>query len=180
MSCKHSLHALTGAFCKPVCRLGMGSDSTLSSLQTGWRVAVCKMGGPGEVAFFLTLFTFLATTPDDHDSLLSSGVMMSPSYPDPYPEHTNHSQTIKVSKGNVVKIHFTDFSVELFDRVQLKDGDGTVLFHLGGNRKGSLRDITSNTETVHVLLQAEDRSYERNIWRRWSFAWSKYLCGHSF
>ena len=94
-----------------------------------------------------------------------------------------------MAKGNVIKIHFTDFELERPDQVDyvdLKDGDGSFLGRFGawhsvdeeGNSEGRtwgpgekirIADITSNTETVHVLFHT-DSSVTRSGWR---LEWSK-------
>ena len=96
-----------------------------------------------------------------------------------------------MAKGNVIKIHFTDFELERPDQVDyvdLTDGDGSFLGRFGarhyvdeeGNSEGSgvegpeflnfrISDITSNTETVHVLFHT-DGSVTRSGWR---LEWSK-------
>ena len=95
-----------------------------------------------------------------------------------------------MAKGNVIKIHFTDFDVERtdeIDSVHITDGDGSFLGHFGARHyvdkemsgEGSgdegpswalkIPDITSNTETVHVLF-VTDQTITRSGWR---LEWSK-------
>merc|ERR1712212_601056 len=106
-----------------------------------------------------------------------------------YPNRLHERKTIEVAKGNVIKIHFTDFNLERPDQVDyvdLTDGDGSFLGRFGashyvdeeGSGEGSgdegpgemirISDVTSNTETVHVLFNT-DSSVTRSGWRlEWS------------
>merc|ERR1712130_633948 len=96
--------------------------------------------------------------------------------------------TIEVAKGNVINIHFTDFELESPDQVdyvEITDGDGTLLGHFGANHfpnvlepgeeeiipdPNMIHDLTSITETVHVLFHT-DSSITRRGWRlEWSSA----------
>ena len=93
-----------------------------------------------------------------------------------------------MAKGNVIKIHFTDFDLERPDQVDyvdLIDGDGSFLGRFGGRhylddeevrreeaegrRAMRIPDITSNTNRVHVLFHT-DESVSRSGWR---LEWSK-------
>ena len=108
--------------------------------------------------------------------------MTSPNFPARYANNLHERKTIEVAKGNVIKIHFTDFDLERpdeVDSVHLTDGDGSFLGHFGARyyvdgedvEPGAIRipDITSNTETVHVLFHT-DASVTRSGWR---LEWSK-------
>merc|ERR1712212_597695 len=120
--------------------------------------------------------------PDEPDSLPTSGEMTSPNFPSNYPNDLHERKTIEVAKGNVINIHFTDYELESPDQVdylEITDGDGTLLGHFGaahyvynsegGHRKGiKIPDLTSVTETVHVLFHTDD-SVTRSGWRlEWS------------
>jgi len=122
--------------------------------------------------------------PDEPDSLPTSGEMTSPNFPSNYPNDLHERKTIEVAKGNVINIHFTDYELESPDQVdylEITDGDGTLLGHFGaahyvdnsegGRRKGiKISDLTSATETVHVLFHTDD-SVTRSGWRlEWSSA----------
>ena len=117
--------------------------------------------------------------------------MNSPNFPFNYPNHLHKRKTIEVAKGNIINIYFTDFELEKpdeVDYVEITDGDGTLLGHFGaqhysdnfelnlvkgerrGKRKGiKISNITSVTETVHVLFHT-DESVTR---RGWHLEWSK-------
>ena len=113
--------------------------------------------------------------------------MESPGFPRNYPNDLHERKTIEVAKGNIINIHFTDFDVESPDQVdylEITDGDGTLLGHFGAahylentpgrdgrrNAKGiKISDLTSATETVHVLFHT-DESVTRSGWR---LEWSK-------
>ena len=100
-----------------------------------------------------------------------------------YPNDLHERKTIEVAKGSVINIHFTDYELESPDQVdylEITDGDGTLLGHFGaahyvdnsegGSRKGiKISDLTSVTETVHVLFHT-DESVTRSGWR---LEWSK-------
>ena len=126
---------------------------------------------------------FLGALPEEPESLPTSGEMTSPNFPANYPNNLHERKTIEVAKGNVINIHFTDYELESPDQVdylEITDGDGTLLGHFGaahyvdnsegGRRKGiKIPDLTSVTETVHVLFHTDD-SVTRSGWR---FEWSK-------
>ena len=119
--------------------------------------------------------------PEEPESLPTSGEMTSPNFPSNYPNDLHERKTIEVAKGNVINIHFTDYELESPDQVdylEITDGDGTLLGHFGaahyvdnsGPRKGiKILDLTSVTETVHVLFHTDD-SVTRSGWRH---EWSK-------
>ena len=121
--------------------------------------------------------------PEEPESLPTSGHMASPGFPRNYPNDLHERKTIEVAKGNIINIHFTDFELEKpdeVDYVEITDGDGTLLGHFGARhysdrgertKKGmKIPDITSITETVHVLFHT-DESVTRHGWR---LDWSKY------
>ena len=118
--------------------------------------------------------------PEEPESLPTSGEMTSPNFPSDYPNNLHERKTIEVAKGNVINIHFTYYELESPDQVdyiEITDGDGTLLGHFGaahyvsdGFRKGiKIPDLTSVTETVHVLFHTDD-SVTRSGWR---LEWSK-------
>ena len=114
--------------------------------------------------------------------------MSSRNFPANYPNDIHERKTIEVAKGNVIKIHFTDFDLERPDQVDyvdLIDGDGSFLGRFGGRhylddeevrreeeggrRAIRISDITSNTETVHVLFHTDSTITRRG----WRLEWSK-------
>ena len=123
--------------------------------------------------------------PEEPESLPTSGSLSSPNFPSNYHNDLHERKTIEVAKGNIINIHFTDFELEKpdeVDYVEITDGDGTLLGHFGarhysdnlefgqgGKKKGiKISDITSVTETVHVLFHT-DGSVTRRGWRlEWS------------
>ena len=127
---------------------------------------------------------FVGALPEKPESLPTSGEMASPNFPANYPNDLHERKTIEVAKGNVINIHFTDFELESPDQVdylEITDGDGTLLGRFGAahyvdigeegaRRKGiKISDLTSVTETVHVLFHT-DESVTRSGWR---LEWSK-------
>ena len=120
--------------------------------------------------------------PEEPESLPTSGSLSSPNYPSSYRDNLHERKTIEVAKGNVINIHFTDFELESPDQVdyvEITDGDGTLLGHFGALHYGArhkevsvdaiqIPDLTSVTETVHVLFHT-DGSVTRRGWRlEWS------------
>merc|ERR1719234_812575 len=110
--------------------------------------------------------------PEEPESLPTSGVMTSSSYPSNYPNNLHQRKTIQVAKGNIINIHFTDFELEEPDPVdflEITDGDGTSLGHFTHqNDHLTLKNITSRTETVDLLFHTDD-SVTRRGWRlEWS------------
>ena len=124
--------------------------------------------------------------PEEPESLPTSGEMASPGFPSNYHNDIHERKTIEVAKGNVINIHFTDFNLENPDQVdylEITDGDGTLLGHFGagyyvdegqrwdldGGLRKEISDLTSVTETVHVLFHT-DESVTNTGWR---LEWSK-------
>ena len=150
-------------------------------------------GAPGDLKSSLEYLSVVGALPEEPESLPSSGEMSSPNFPRNYVNNLHERKTIEVAKGNVINIHFTDFHLEddeQVDYVEITDGDGTLLGHFGGfyntdegdsgsgSGEGSgdeepdrnrISDITSVTETVHVLFHT-DGSVTRRGWR---LEWSK-------
>ena len=128
----------------------------------------------------------LGVLPEEPESLPTSGEMASPGFPSNYHNDIHERKTIEVAKGNVINIHFTDFNLENPDQVdylEITDGDGTLLGHFGagyyvdegqrwdldGGLRKEISDLTSVTETVHVLFHT-DESVTSTGWR---LEWSK-------
>jgi len=162
-------------------------------------MGVRKMGGPGEVAFFLALLVFLGT--EEPESLPTSvilvppfrllppptsGEMSSHNFPATSLNNLHERKTIEVAKGNVINIHFTDFYFSPGDQgdyLQITDGDGTILGHFGalyyvdssggrtvsawGESAQKIPDLTSVTETVHVLFHTD-----AHVGAAWRLEWS--------
>ena len=147
-------------------------------------------GAPGDLkssSEHLSVVGALSEEPEQPEQ--TSGHLTSPNFPARYANNLHERKTIEVAKGNVIKIHFTDFDLERPDQVDyvdILDGDGSFLGRFGarhyldeeGSGEGSgdegpgamirISDITSNTETVHVLFHT-DRSVSRSGWRlEWS------------
>jgi len=110
--------------------------------------------------------------PDEPETKLpESGEMTSPNFPNDYPSGLHQRKTIQVAKGKVINIHFTDFEVEhpgQFDFVEITDGDGSRLGRFSADQNGNLPNVTSNTETVHVLFHSDEETAKRG----WRLEWS--------
>ena len=92
--------------------------------------------------------------------------MTSTNYPNGYPNNEDHTQTIRVPKGNTIRINFLDFRIEREPRrefVTVTDDDGTQLARLDGESEW-LKEIVSKTETVHVRFFT-DGSVSAPGWR---------------
>ena len=108
---------------------------------------------------------------EDPETFPTSGYLTSPNFPLNYPNNLHQRRTIEVPKGSVVNIHFTDFEVESWSRtgpdyVELINGDGTLLrrIHSIEHARGN---ITSVTETLHVLFHTDHNLAKRG----WSLEW---------
>ena len=109
---------------------------------------------------------------------VSGQTMTSPFFPAHYPNNFKRKRTIEAPKGNFINIQFTDFEVDTLndgDFVQITDGDGTFLGHFGARHQLTMENATfnvsSNTETVHVLFRT-DQSHTRSGWR---LVWSEWI-----
>ena len=96
----------------------------------------------------------------DEEVMPTSGVLMSPNYPEEYPYDLDLVQRIQVPEGNTIWIQFTDFTCEpRYDTVTVTDRDGTRLGLFDG-QKDSADDwqtkIISNTDAVEVRFQTDD------------------------
>ena len=100
----------------------------------------------------------------------TNGILTSTNYPNGYPNNEDHTQTIRVPKGNTIRIEFLDFRIERDladpDFVTVTDDDGTQLARLHGNKRESewRKEIVSKTETVHIRFFA-DESISAAGWR---------------
>ena len=92
-------------------------------------------GAPGDLkssSEHLSVVGALSEEPEQPEQ--TSGHLTSPNFPANYPNGLHERKTIEVAKGNVIKIHFTDFDLERpdeVDYVDLTDGDGSFLGRFG-------------------------------------------------
>ena len=143
-------------------------------------------GVPGDLESSSEHLSVAGALPEEPESLPTSGEMASPNFPRNYANDLHERKTIEVAKGNVINIHFTDFNLENPDQVdylEITDGDGTLLGHFGagyyvdegqrwdldGGLRKEISDLTSVTETVHLLFHT-DESVTSTGWR---LEWSK-------
>ena len=123
------------------------------------------------------------------ETLPKSAVLTSPNFPNPYDRDTCSIETIQVTKGKTIKLHFTDFSTQPYrDHVIIRDGNSTLLSvpgsygepegYLSGcvgkdvfscNRPSLPDDIFSFTETVHVKFETDDAKQVSG----WRLEWSE-------
>ena len=101
----------------------------------------------------------------DEESLVKSGVLTSPNYPEGYPNNHDSTQTVQVAEGKTIRYVWTNFQTEVrqYDYVEIVDEDGTILV----SRKGgsSLPSPgTSNTNIMHVKFHT-DGDTTRTGWR---------------
>ena len=97
-----------------------------------------------------------------------------------YPNDLDYKQTIKVEKGKAIKIHFTDWEVELWlgrrcDDVTITEGDGSTLANIRSEEHDfGVKDIpefVSKTDTVHVLFRTDESVGESG----WRLIWGEYI-----
>ena len=117
--------------------------------------------------FFSKLKYFAETVGDGGEETLSKfGVLTSPDYPQNYPSHHDSEQEIRVSEGNTISIHFTDFNIERqYDWVEIIDGNGIILMTMqSGNSWGGPEYIVSKTNRALVKFHT-DGDTQRTGWR---------------
>ena len=89
---------------------------------------------------------FLTGIFGDEESRQRRGVLMSPNYPQLYPNNHDSTQTIKVAEGRMIYIDFTNFNTEReYDFVTLTDDDGTDLTDLTDRYNGENRTTDGRT-----------------------------------
>ena len=85
-----------------------------------------------------------------------------------YPNDFHQSRTIEVAKGHFINLQFKRFNSN--DFVQITDGDGTFLGHFGPQHwSDQSRNVSSFTETVHVLFHTDQSGTESG----WELEWSE-------
>ena len=124
-------------------------------------------------------FPFLQT-------LLATGNVTSPNYPDRYPTNLEKTDTIQVERGLVISLHFTYFDIEVqynfdyeeneydyeyiigcSDHLTITDGDGTTLMEKSCSR--SLPAAIRSTSNIVNLLFSTNGV---NSYSGWSVSWS--------
>merc|ERR1719394_498614 len=89
-----------------------------------------------------------------------TGVVMSPNFPENYPDNATMMKTIEVPVNKVIQIHFTDFHIEnvtscSYDYLQITDGDEKkVLFKSCGDNVPE--NLTSSTNTVDFFFKSDE------------------------
>ena len=89
-----------------------------------------------------------------------------------YPNDFHPSRTIEVAKGHFINVQFKRFNLaDSNDFVQITDGDGTFLGHFGPQHwSDQSKNVSSFTETVHVLFHTDQSGTEDG----WELEWSEY------
>ena len=101
----------------------------------------------------------------DEEGMPKSGVMMSPNYPQRYPNSHDSTQTIEVAEGKTISFAFTDFNTEPeVDFVQVVDDDGTDLTTKLWGRAPSDVSFNSVSNIMHVKFHT-DVDIQRTGWR---------------
>jgi len=108
----------------------------------------------------------------DEESMLKSGVLTSPNYPNDYPNNHDSTQTVVVAEGKTIRYVWTNFRTEgwnggpggPWDYVEILDEDGTSLMSktYGGSSLPS--PGTSYTNIMHVKFHT-DGDTTRSGWR---------------
>ena len=110
----------------------------------------------------------------DEESLLKSGVLTSPNYPEGYPNNHDSTQTVQVAEGKTIRYVWTNFQTEVrqYDYVEIVDEDGTYLTPEGHGVAGNSLPSpgTSSSNIMHVKFHT-DGDTTRTGWR---LEWSKY------
>ena len=103
----------------------------------------------------------------DEESMLKSGVLTSPNYPNDYPNNHDSTQTVVVAEGKTIRYVWTDFQVEggscSYDWVEIVDEDGYPLMskECGSSLPSS---GTSNNHIMRVKFHT-DGDTTRTGWR---------------
>ena len=94
---------------------------------------------------------------------LKSGVLTSPNFP----HWVNSTETIQITKGNVIKMQFRYFHTEGSQDYLwiVEDGVGHLTYKMQGDLEP--RDVVSRTEIVRVMFHANTDPY----WKSWRSGW---------
>ena len=111
-------------------------------------------------------FPFLQT-------LLATGVVTSPNYPDNYPNSLEKTDTIQVEQGLILSLQFTAFDIHTwyytcgYDHLTITDGDGTTLMEksCGNSLPAAIRSTSNIVNLVFITSRAGTSS-------GWSVNWS--------
>ena len=122
-------------------------------------------------------FPFLQT-------LLATGVVTSPNYPDNYPKNLEKTDTIQVEQGLIISLQFIAFDIEAqydyeeyesdyesftcpYDHLTITDGDGTTLMEksCGNSLPAAIRSTSNIVNLVFITSRSGTSS-------GWSVNWS--------
>ena len=110
-------------------------------------------------------FPFLQT-------LLATGNVTSPNYPNNYPNGLEKTDTIQVEEGLILSLQFTAFDIESdptcrYDHLTITDGDGTTLMEksCGNSLPAAIR---SRSNVVNLVFSTDGGA----TYSGWSVSWS--------
>ena len=139
-----------------------GGDSIAISLFTNLKTAMLS----GVVERNVKHFPFLQT-------LLATGIVTSPNYPDNYPNNLYKTETIQVEEGFVILLQFTAFHTHnCNDRLTITDGDGTTLL---GRACGS--SLPNKIKSSSNFLEMFFKTDAKNTHQGWSANWIAVTAG---
>ena len=126
-------------------------------------------------------FPFLQT-------LLATGIVTSPNYPNNYPNSLEKTDTIQVEEGLILSLQFTAFDIQAeydydyeeyewdyesftcpYDHLTITDGDGTTLMEESCGHHNHHTDITSRSNIVKLHFSSSSSFYTKP---GWSVTWT--------
>ena len=96
------------------------------------------------------------------------GVVTSPNYPCNYPNNLNKTETITLKEGRVVVLEFTAFYTPYWDKLTIRDGDGTTLMEERSGC-GLPGKIWSKTNVVHLHFDTSGLDTQTG----WNATWAE-------
>merc|ERR1711962_237049 len=94
----------------------------------------------------------------------TEGTIVSPNYPDNYPNNADCKWYITAPEGTTITLSFESFDTEdRYDRLKIWDGleeyNDTLLISVSGNPDYVIRDVTSTGNTVLVDFESDGSNY---------------------
>ena len=124
-----------------------------------------KLGDGNAILSGVKQFPFLQT-------LLATGIITSPNYPNDYPDNLEKTETIQVEQGLILSLQFTAFDIEShstcpYDHLTITDGDGTTLMEKSCGTTIPA-DIRSTSNVVNLLFSTDYAATRTG----WSVNWN--------